>query len=1037
MDLSPQATELPRSRRRSHARRAARLALGAGAILHLATVAPAAAAPIAEGALQIQGSRLTLYSDTTTTDAEQTIDVGERARVRTCYGGVVAACGTLTAGDPRVAGLLVEAELSGPELPQPIPLETVPGGAFLLPSFQQEGDYRLENIRLVDTASGRVLATSDPPLALLRVREILLASATVRALSLEELRQRGIAFDAENFQAFNFAVGFAFGSEIVEIELPVLYQGQGSVEPLAEPLVVLDGLPPDLRREVARWQPPSIVPFRLDPSPEALALVAGQEEDEALRFPLFGAIVLPGTVSYLNQFFEAKLVVANGADPGSAARLEDAAAALRLPPQNVLRLISTEPTGFGASVPVAQASGSRVLFPREQGSAAWTLEGLRAGTHTVQIDVTASLERPGRDPLPLLSRLQAAVEVVDARFNLTFSHPDVVREGEAYDLFVTVTNLSRATQNLITVEIDSAHLTGAHRAEPGDDLRRSIESLAAGEAATLEYRLVADLDGKVVATTFQSTSSGGQGTIRLRAGVGELGIPLSPATLVLPRFSERWKTPYVEDDEFHRAHTRFLGLAWSLAVAPAALTPPGLPRVIKSDVERRAVEFAEAGRRTFLGEPVLEALEVLALDYLGNRHPLVEIDELRRRIPKGQAFGVELGRLLRASQAEGGLDAEELFDHFAATTTYTAPYLGALLVAEDGSATPLGLEIVRLGPADGTLGGGLRTLPFAELFEVRAGAGGATVPLALIGHVELADEFLVVLRNDSGSDENARLLLVLPSADGVEDRRIEAGPVEVAAGGAVALRVGARVAEPRWSDLSTGAEIPAPIGSEVIERPPFRLIGAVQDFRLAEDGPDEFGNWLRPNRHGNGVLYLFNRPPDDAPARDGGNYPVRSTFDGTDTIGRPVSAAADQMADAAWPQGDERVVAVRYSTPISALIDPAPQRPLVEHQLRLDTAGLRDRWGEPLDPFLPELRVETAPLHVGGLVTGRVLRGTGKPVAGARVELIRPRTVLTATGEDTVLDRLGEVVTATDGVFWFDFVEQPHWDDSVDRKSVV
>lgn len=39
--------------------------------------------------------------------------------------------------------------------------------------------------------------------------------------------------------------------------------------------------------------------------------------------------------------------------------------------------------------------------------------------------------------------------MVDARFNLTFSHPDVVREGEAYSLFVTVTNLSQATQKIL------------------------------------------------------------------------------------------------------------------------------------------------------------------------------------------------------------------------------------------------------------------------------------------------------------------------------------------------------------------------------------------------------------------------------------------------------------------------------------------------------------------------------------------------------------------------------------------------------------
>ena len=95
--------------------------------------------PIATGALKIQGNRLTIYSDAQTTDVDQTVSVGERARVRTCFGGVDAACGAVFPGDPRIAGLLVRGELRGPEVPQPVVLETVPGGTFVLPGFQQEG----------------------------------------------------------------------------------------------------------------------------------------------------------------------------------------------------------------------------------------------------------------------------------------------------------------------------------------------------------------------------------------------------------------------------------------------------------------------------------------------------------------------------------------------------------------------------------------------------------------------------------------------------------------------------------------------------------------------------------------------------------------------------------------------------------------------------------------------------------------------------------------------------------------------------------
>ena len=119
------------------------------------------------------------------------------------------------------------AELSGPELPQALALQTVPGGAFVLPSFQQEGDYRLDNIRLVNQATGQVLGSAEPSAAVLHVRKIVLASASVRALSLEELRERGITLTEKNFQAFNFAIGFALEDEIVQIEFPVVYSGNG------------------------------------------------------------------------------------------------------------------------------------------------------------------------------------------------------------------------------------------------------------------------------------------------------------------------------------------------------------------------------------------------------------------------------------------------------------------------------------------------------------------------------------------------------------------------------------------------------------------------------------------------------------------------------------------------------------------------------------------------------------------------------------------------------------------------------------------
>jgi hypothetical protein len=182
--------------------------------------------PLASGRLLIQGSRVTLYADAQTSDADQTINVGERARVRTCYGAVGSGCGAVQPGDPRVTGLVVRAELRGPELPQALALETVPGDvraprprAGGLPAREHPsgrvGIRRAPGQRRA--GARRSPRTEDPPD---------LGDGT---LTLAELQARGITFTSENFQAFSFAVGFAFGTEIVQIELPLVYEGFGTV----------------------------------------------------------------------------------------------------------------------------------------------------------------------------------------------------------------------------------------------------------------------------------------------------------------------------------------------------------------------------------------------------------------------------------------------------------------------------------------------------------------------------------------------------------------------------------------------------------------------------------------------------------------------------------------------------------------------------------------------------------------------------------------------------------------------------------------
>ena len=126
--------------------------------------------------------------------------------MRTCYGSG-GACGSAAAGSaPGTHGRPVTSRV--PSCRWPSRTTTAPGGTFFLPGFQREGDYLLSNIRLVETATGRVLANAEPSLATLHVGgRSSSRSATVTRLTLADLQARGITITQQDFNAFGYVGG--------------------------------------------------------------------------------------------------------------------------------------------------------------------------------------------------------------------------------------------------------------------------------------------------------------------------------------------------------------------------------------------------------------------------------------------------------------------------------------------------------------------------------------------------------------------------------------------------------------------------------------------------------------------------------------------------------------------------------------------------------------------------------------------------------------------------------------------------------------
>ena len=142
------------------------------------------AQPIASEDLEIRGMSLELV--TTTVDA----NLGSPSYVQTRFGGK-------TDDAPVIEGLVAEGDLVGPDIADPVTLQTVPGRRFEIPGLSSEGEYYLQNVRLV--RDGTFAASALPNAAVVRVSRTLSTEVRVRQLSADDLRQRGIVVDTRNY----------------------------------------------------------------------------------------------------------------------------------------------------------------------------------------------------------------------------------------------------------------------------------------------------------------------------------------------------------------------------------------------------------------------------------------------------------------------------------------------------------------------------------------------------------------------------------------------------------------------------------------------------------------------------------------------------------------------------------------------------------------------------------------------------------------------------------------------------------------------
>jgi hypothetical protein len=92
------------------------------------------------------------------------------------------------------------------------------------------------------------------------------------------------------------------------------------------------------------------------------------------------------------------------------------------------------------------------IAPQQSGNAEHLVEGLREGTHTVLVKISALLDLP-IGPVKISGSAVGTIEVRNPTFALTLSHPATITAGEEYDLLVTVTNTSESPANFVSLSL--------------------------------------------------------------------------------------------------------------------------------------------------------------------------------------------------------------------------------------------------------------------------------------------------------------------------------------------------------------------------------------------------------------------------------------------------------------------------------------------------------------------------------------------------------------------------------------------------------
>jgi hypothetical protein len=609
-------------------------------------------------------------------------------------------------------GKYIQAFLRGPAFPA-YRLLGFPNEPLVLPPIALVGDYEIDDIRMLDVATGETRAVGTPSSIPVHVfPQVLVSQVTSRPLTLDEIQSKGIQIDQSSFSAVEFQVSFQLNGQAFPVRFPVVtpkFLPSTEIIPLSEAQARLVSaqqmndqiastvqLPPEL-------QLPGLNLIVKGVNLHNLA-AGGGDDPTSPAPPIPALVVIPGSVGFLNRFFSVQVYTSNAAPLQSTISVHDIQAQLVLPPgkdgivgtgDDPLAFAKVGPSGTVSSVLTIQrisASGTGTdnttrLQPGESGEAEFLIEGLKEGLQAFDIHLTGTLDGFAAGETQVTGVASGSVLIRNPKFSIAFSHPSSVRSEEPYVASVTVLNTSEDPADLVSVTLHQASLSGVRfAATQGETI--PLGTIGPGQSKTASYAMVAQKTGFVSFTNFTS-DDGLSGRFDLTMSVDERGVPLSSQVILYPEWVKLLPA------SLQRAADHVLGQA--LSSATAAILPPGIRKVELETVRGRVIELAEAAQRiSYQDTPERTYLDLL-LDWHGGRLQSLGFDQIMRESNAGTEFATALVQSIPSNAGSPGLGwiqtrardlagRSELWGFAATSTSATLPSLSIAGVTTSSSS---------------------------------------------------------------------------------------------------------------------------------------------------------------------------------------------------------------------------------------------------------------------------------------------------------------------------------------------------------------